>query len=190
MAHSQGGEHMKKLLYISGILILIDQATKHVARHLFLDSYLNLIYGILTIYPIQNTNLGWLGGFHGHQTPFALNVATQLVYGFVMVVVYKYLCFLTDKNRILLNLFFPLMIAGVTGAFIDVVFFRGSWDFIKAFQIVIFDVKDIYLLVSAVLIVTFNIAYIPQLRKLTTEQRNQLDFVKWLVKYMSSLIKN
>ena len=173
---------MKKLLVISVLLILLDQASKHIVRFVFADTLVVLVPRVLNIYPFHNTYLGWLGWWRGvvyEPSPLILVVIPHVVYVIFLVVGYNYLCFLTEKNRALLNAFFVFAVAGMGGSLIDGLFFGGSWDFIYVFDLFIMDVKDIYIFVNIILLFVFVALYIPQYFRLSKEERNKLDFFAW-----------
>lgn len=174
---------MKKLLCISAALIALDQAAKHLARHFFAGSHVEIVQGFLGIYPFHNTYLGWLGWWVGpvyEPSPLILFVLLHLFFAALLVTGYKYLCFISPKNRALLNAFFVLAVAGAGGALIDNMLFGGSWDFIYVVGGWIIDLKDIYLLASLVLLHIFCALLVPQYLKLTVEQRKQLRFTAWI----------
>jgi signal peptidase II len=174
---------MKKLLCISALLILLDQSTKHLVRHFFADTLIVLIPGVLNIYSFHNTYLGWLGWLQGvvyEPSPLALIVLLHSAYVVILVIGYRYLCFLSKKNRPLLNAFFVLALAGMGGAFVDDMIFNGSWDFIYLFDAVILDLKDFYIFANIILLFVFVGLYIPQYFRLSKEQRRGLDFFTWI----------
>lgn len=174
---------MKKLLCIAAALLAIDQATKHLARHFIGDDLIVFIPGFLNIAPFHNTYLGWLGWFVGvvdEPSPVSLIFLKSAFYVVLLLVAYNYFCFLTQKNRPLLNAFFVLATAGMGGSLIDRTLFGGSWDFIYLEGAIIFDFKDAYLFASIVLSIIFAALYIPQHFKLSKEKRDEINFFAWI----------
>ena len=76
----------------------------------------------------------------------------------------------------------PFLCWRMGGAFIDDMFFNGSWDFICFFDTIILDLKDIYILLNFILLFVFGALYIPEYLKLSKEQRKRLDFISWVKK--------
>jgi signal peptidase II len=174
---------MKSLLIISAALIIFDQITKHLARLFFAGKCFQIIPGVLSIEPFHNTYLGWLGWWAGSvdvASPLYLHFFVYLFYVCVVVVGYRYFCFITQKNRQLLDGFCVMAIAGSGSALIDNLFFSGSWDFIYIFIAFIIDFKDIYIFANLASLYAFGILLVPQYFKLNKEQRKRLSFVVWL----------
>jgi len=173
---------MKNLLLISAALIVLDQATKHLARYFVADGVFVVIPGVVSVAPFHNTYLGWLGWWAGVvavPSPVGLVVALHIFYAVLVVVGYRYFCFISQKNRALLDAFFVLAVAGAGGAFIDAVVFGGSWDFIFLFGVLTVDLKDIYIFANIILLFIFGALLVPQYLKLNEKQREQLSFISW-----------
>ena len=139
------GMLMKKQLAVAGLLVTLDQLVKVIIARVALGQSVVLIPGILRFEPYQNTNLNWFASMADIVMPIVVMVVLQLLVAAAIVLFYRYQRYQSVKVNLWLNLGFCAALAGVVCSFIDVLFWRGSLDYMGFLNWFIFDMKDIFL---------------------------------------------
>lgn len=173
---------MKRAVCLSAALLALDQAIKLIISHFIFNTSFVIVPGILSFQPVLNTNLTWIASMANYQTPVVLMVVLQVFFLAASVLVYRYLIYLLDTKRSIVNGFFAFVSAGICGSFIDVVFWSGSLDFVRLFDWFTFDFKDVYLSVCIVFLFVYLIGYQKAYHRLSKENRKQKGFLRWIKK--------
>lgn len=137
-------------------LILLDQYTKYLAViHLKDKAVLNIINGVLELNYLENTGAAF--GMLQNQKAFFIFVAI------VILSVIAYILFKTpdDRKYTILHILLSLIAAGAIGNMIDRIRYDYVVDFIYFVLInfPIFNVADIYVSISAVVLVILLLFY-------------------------------
>jgi signal peptidase II len=169
---------MKRILVIAAALFLFDQLTKLYISHAL--PYAVLIPGLLRIYPFHNTNNGLLGGVFQYKSPVWANVLCQVLFTGFALVAHRYFTFVVKRRSRRLDAFLTLGIAGPSAAFIDVVFWGGSWDFIGLFDMYILDFKDFYGIIAVALFIAFSVSLIRRYTRQTKTDKAGTSFIRWM----------
>lgn len=177
---------MKKYLRISLFLVIAvtaDQLIKLVIAHYFANASADLIPGILRFSPVQNINLTWIASIMNYDAPVGLVLFIQLLAAAFILLMHRYLSYLWNGNQYLLNAMLVCYIAGIFCAFIDVVFWGGSLDYIGIFDWFIFDMKDVYFAVGTIHVLLYTGVYTFRIYlKLSKEERRQTGVWHWIKK--------
>ena len=157
------------------ILIAIDQGIKLFIAHFMMEAQFTIIPHIFSFQTTQNIHLGWVWNMLDFMMPLNMAVMISIVAFLFMVIVYRYLKFITGdwgKYSKLLDIFLIFALAGVFCKLIDDIFWGGSLDYIQLFDWFIFDLKDVYLTTIAMpIMVLCTIALEVRFLQLPKEKR-------------------
>jgi len=148
-----------------------------------LDAQFTIIPNVFSFRVSQNIHLGWMWNRIDFMMPLHFAVTISVVVIFIITIVHRYFAFLTlkwEKYHCIPNI---LLILGLSAGFcklIDDVFWGGSLDYIQLFDWFIFDLKDVYLTIAAVVSAYFCIAYEFYHRKLPKEKQKEQKFMSWV----------
>ena len=189
---SKGDYELKKLPFIIIGLILLDQTIKLLILQIFSNNDLTILPNILYVHPVQNTNLNWLASILEYIPPVALIIAIHILVLVTVIFLYRYLFYLWPQEKKLLYGMITGYLSGIACAFIDVVFWGGSLDYIKLFDWFTFDLKDVYLNTGTVFLSIFMIVYEKKIySKMSKSQRKQAGLWIWLKKeFLSAFHSN
>ncbi len=175
----------KKLFAFSFSLIAIDQIIKLIIENNLRNSNVVLLPDILTLQPVQNTNLSWIASILDYKTPVMLMVVLQIFASVIIVLIYRYLSYLWIKGNKYLWGMMLFFLSGTACAFIDVVFWKGSLDYLRLFDWFTFDLKDVYLNIGIAFLLFFYIKYYSEVyHKMSKFERKQTSILIWLKKGM------
>lgn len=178
---------MKKPFIISLLLILIDQMAKILITRYYIGVKIVWIPNVLLFRPVQNTNLTWIASLLDYQMSIFSMLIVQVLALSLTVVIYRYLSYLWIEGKRLLKVMLACYLAGISCSFIDVVFWGGSWDFIRLFDWFTFDFKDIYLNVGAISAVFYVILYHFRIyRKMSQAERKETGILIWIKRGLPS----
>lgn len=181
---------MKKSLacpLILAVLVAIDQVSKLVIAHYFVNADMVLIPDILRFRPVLNTYLNWIASIIEYKTPVWFMIAAQIFSLAIVFLYYRYLSYLWTQGRKFLNGMVVFLTAGIMCSFVDVVFWGGSLDFLRLFDWFTFDLKDVYLNVGVISALIFCVNYyLKKYSKLSKEERRQTSILLWIRKCMLS----
>ena len=163
---------------ISGVLIIADQLIKILVYINFFDPHVHIeiIEGLLAICPYQNTHRGTIFQLFDYTAPVYIAVSLSLIVFVLFIVFYRYttLCvFNWNKYRSLPMKIFSMGLAAFTCSIIDNAFWGGSIDFIRAFDTIIFDLKDIYAWIMVLFTIFYLVVWYVQYFKLPKEMRKE-----------------
>lgn len=148
----------KKLLRLILILIpcvIIDQITKYIARTSIKVKSISIINNVLEFQYLENRGAVW-GSFQGQITAFV--ILTILLSALLLWAYFK----IPDSRRLSpISYLICFIIAGAIGNFIDRVTFGFVIDFIyfKIINFPIFNVADIYVTCSTILLAILVLFY-------------------------------
>jgi len=171
---------------LSLILIIIDQAIKLFISHYYMDADVILLPSILLFRPFLHTNL-WIPSIIDYKAPIYVMLVLPIFALTIIIFAYRYLSYLWNQRRNLLNGMLTFSIAGITCMFVDTMFWGGSLDFIRLFDWFTFDFKDAYLTIGGVCVFLYGGIYLFKVyRKLSKEERKQTGFLLWIKRGMPS----
>lgn len=172
---------------ISLVLILIDQIAKILITRYSIGVEFILLPNILLFRPVQNTNLTWLASLFDYKMSVFSMVIIQICAFLFTIVIYRYFSSLWMERKGLLKIMLVCYIAGISCSFIDVVFWGGSWDFIRLFDWFTFDFKDVYFNVGFIPVLFYGILYHFKVYvKMSKKEREETGFLKWIQRGMPS----
>jgi signal peptidase II len=168
---------MKKHWLAAALLVALDQAVKLLIAHNVMGARVVWIRDVLRFEPFQNTNLNWVSSMAGIVLPVFVLVIFQAAVAFGLVLFYRYQRAVSPRQNIWLSLGFSLTFAGAACAFIDVVFWGGSIDYIGLFNWFIFDMKDVFLNAGWISIVLWFLS-----KEYKAGEHKDITFRSWLLK--------
>ena len=159
-------------------LVAIDQVIKLFIAHFLMESQFTIVPHVFSFKTTQNIHLGWIWNMLDFMMPLYMAVAISVIAIFIIIVLYRYLKFITfdwGKYNKLPNIILIFLLAGAFCKLIDDIFWGGSLDYIQLFDWFIFDLKDVYLTTIAMPVLAyFVIAYEIHLHKLPKEERRKV----------------
>lgn len=148
-------------------LIVLDQVTKMVARSALADSSVAVIEGVFEFKLVYNTGVAW--GMFG-QSPVVITLIALIIMAVVAFVYFKIP--VENKRLRFLRILLILIFSGAAGNIIDRLCVDAVTDFIyfKLINFPVFNVADIYVTVSGILVAILLIFYYKE---------EDLDFLKF-----------
>ncbi|MBO4497410.1 MAG: signal peptidase II [Lachnospiraceae bacterium] len=148
-------------------LIVLDQVTKLIARSTLADSSVAVIEGVFEFKLVYNTGVAW--GMFG-QSPVVITLIALII---MAVVAFVYFKIPVEKKRLrFLRILLILIFSGAAGNIIDRLCVDAVTDFLyfKLINFPVFNVADIYVTVSGILVAILLIFYYKE---------EDLDFLKF-----------
>lgn len=139
----------REIIWWTLLLIFIDQATKIVIYHFYMDTHFDIIPSLFEFRPVFNDKHSYVNyllnqklniniGFWIHMVIFAVAEC-------IILVLYVFLRSLSKKTK-LLDIAIIFQTSGIICALLsNIVWEKGVLDFIYLKPLFIFDLKDIYL---------------------------------------------
>lgn len=148
-------------------LIVLDQVTKMVARSALADSSVAVIEGVFEFKLVYNTGVAW--GMFG-QSPVVITLIALIIMAVVAFVYFKIP--VENKRLRFLRILLVLIFSGAAGNIIDRLCVDAVTDFLyfKLINFPVFNVADIYVTVSGILVAILLIFYYKE---------EDLDFLKF-----------
>ncbi|GKX30103.1 peptidase A8 [Vallitalea longa] len=147
-------KYVNRNLLLIIIYVMIDQLIK-----IYIDSY-NLNYHDLTdviaFRPVLNDRYSYVNNVFNCNMGIELHIILITLALIVIIIFYKYILAENNKSKELI-VGFNLLIAGCICSLIDKFFWSGSLDYIWLKGFFIFDLKDVYISISEVIIITWVI---------------------------------
>lgn len=134
----------KSLFIIFLILMLIDQGIKLIIKFRFFHSFVEIIPNFLFFNPIINTHGSWLNARFNITGNFAILIALNFIFIFLLIELYRYSHSKNLKN-FWSDMSFLFILSGALCSLIDKIFYGGSLDFIGISNLFIADIKDLYI---------------------------------------------
>jgi signal peptidase II len=134
-------------------LVTTDQLIKIAISHFGMNINTSIIPGVIRFEPIQNFNLTWVFSMAEVTPPVAVVVAMTIAAIVITSLVHRYIVFYYAQEELLFDLFRQIVHAGAICVLIDVIIWGGSIDYIGLLNWFVFDLKDIFLTCSVVLLV-------------------------------------
>lgn len=161
-----------RLILIVVPLVILDQGSKLYFKQ-FMGKEYELIEGVLSIKPVLHTNL-----YYASLLNMNLSRTTILIIGiaamYFTIAVYRYLRNSINDSKLLI-FSFGFGFAGVISSFFDTLIRGGALDFINLENFFIFDVKDIYLKLYVIILISFCLINWKALNN-----TNKTDFIQYL----------
>ena len=182
---------IKRIIILTSILIIVDQTAKILVFYFLYEPHvhINFIDGILSLCPFLNTqsiSMGFIAellNFDISNGVFfnMLMIIAVLLFGLI-VLISLYFSFISKKRPGKLVCFLSgFAIAGAICSIIDILFRGGSIDFIMLFDWVIFDLKDIYICTTILLMIFCTVQAVRNLTNFSKEEHKHiLSFFKWI----------
>jgi len=148
-------------------LIVLDQVTKLIARSALADSSVAVIEGVFEFKLVYNTGVAW--GMFG-QSPVVITLIALIIMAVVAFVYFKIP--VENKRLRFLRILLVLIFSGAAGNIIDRLCVDAVTDFLyfKLINFPVFNVADIYVTVSGILVAILLIFYYKE---------EDLDFLKF-----------
>ncbi|MFX0549987.1 signal peptidase II [Hathewaya histolytica] len=147
----KNGIKKKWIFLCSTVLILLDQIMKFLFLNANKASKFNDIGKIISIEPIKNTLASTMNYFLDMKISIMSLIFINLILIIICVSIYKH--HINKYNKSLWSdSFIIFIISGLACSLLDKILWRGSIDFINFNNFIIFDFKDIYLILSVFLI--------------------------------------
>lgn len=148
-------------------LIVLDQVTKLIARSALADSSVAVIEGVFEFKLVYNTGVAW--GMFG-QSPVVITLIALIIMAVVAFVYFKIP--VENKRLRFLRILLILIFSGAAGNIIDRLCVDAVTDFLyfKLINFPVFNVADIYVTVSGILVAILLIFYYKE---------EDLDFLKF-----------
>ena len=137
-------------------LIVLDQVTKLIARSALADSSVAVIEGVFEFKLVYNTGVAW--GMFG-QSPVVITLIALIIMSVVAFVYFKIP--VENKRLRFLRILLVLIFSGAAGNIIDRLCVDAVTDFLyfKLINFPVFNVADIYVTVSGILVAILLIFY-------------------------------
>lgn len=176
---------MKRIICFITVFTAIEQAIKLLIAQFYLNVEIAIIPGVLLFRPIQNINLLWVASLADYMPSTYMVVIIQIFAFLIFVLIYRYVSYIWKNHQGLLDIYLILSLSGVLCAFIDVVFWGGSLDYILLLDWFTFDMKDVFLSIALVLLILpLLFVYTPYYYRLNKEERKQQGIMCWIKKGM------
>lgn len=117
---------MKKNFVFILILIVIDQFTKLLIWHNYINVDAELLSGIIFFRPVQNTHFTWIFNILDYKSPILLMIIIQIFALVIVSLSYRYLSYLWIKGQRFLNGMLIFFVAVIICSFVDVVFWEAA----------------------------------------------------------------
>jgi len=164
-------------------LVAADQIIKLLIARFLIDAHFTIIPHVFTFQTTQNIHLGWIWNMLDFMMPLHFAIIISVVAIFVMIIIHRYLVFLTlkwEKYHSLPTISLVLVLSTGFCKLIDDIFWGGSLDYIQLFDWFIFDLKDVYGTVAVLVMLYFSITLEVYSRKLPKEKRKELRLLNWI----------
>jgi len=136
------------------LLVVLDQASKLIVYHYFMDVRYDIIPGWLGFYPVFNYQYSYVNSMLNTGVGFIPHIILFIVITLLAVFIYDYLKNKT-RSRMVDYTFIPLL-AGCLCAIISISFWEGVLDFIRLTPLYVVDPKDLYIDIFLVLFFLFS----------------------------------
>lgn len=175
----------RTILFWIIFLIIVDQTIKIIIQTYFGNCQFGIIPSLFEFKPIYNTKHSWINVLLNNNFGFNIGLFPHIILffliGFLSLAYYLYYRNCILKNVKLLDTSFIFLYAGLICALIgNLIWEKGTLDYIYLKPLFVFDLKDLYL---DIFIVTFIIYFIKnksQLRPI--KSRNVFSYVKSILK--------
>lgn len=136
-------------------LLLIDQLTKYYARNVISKKTINILDNVLEFRFLKNTGAAW--GSFSSMTSMLVFITIIMI----MAVLFVYMLIPLNRKMFPLRILLVFIITGAVGNLIDRIVFKYVTDFIyfKLINFPIFNVADIYVTCSAVIMAVLILFY-------------------------------
>ncbi|WP_282925747.1 signal peptidase II [Helcococcus kunzii] len=179
-------EKIKKTIYLTLILVLIEQLAKIIVNIFFNNISFRLLNGRIGFDVYLNKD--YMSIFN-HDYNLKLSIGTLIFIGILtLLFLFTYYMYILKNNALNSQIRFCLILVIISGicSLIDKIFWGGSLDFIVFFGYII-DIKDIYLYVGVILgISLFIYEYVIMKRNL--EQAEILS-LKGYIKFLKNIFR-
>lgn len=136
------------------LLILTDQLIKIYISNNFMDKSFAIVSDLIKFQPIINIDYSWFNSIG----QFGVGLWPHIIFSIISVAVCVFIFIFYKENykgNIAINALLVLLLAGVICSLIDKVFWGGSLDYIYLKGFFTFDLKDVYISISQVILISY-----------------------------------
>lgn len=148
------------------LLILADQFIKiYIINNDLMDKDFYIFYEILEFVPTLNTSYSWINSLFNLGIGLLPHIVVTII---ILIISILGFCFIRDKQKEdkITNLLFAVLFAGISCSLIDRIFWGGSLDYIHFKGLFTFDLKDVYLSIFQIMLISCWIFNYKGFRKL------------------------
>ncbi len=147
-----------KRIILTVTFILLDQGIKLYIYNYIFEKKIEIIKNLIYFQPLFNRQYSWINSLFGLGLGKALHIILGIaVVGFMLYIfLYNYK---KNKESNLIDFTFIFMMSGAFCSLIDKIFWDGSLDYIYLNNLFTFDLKDIYIDISIILLVFVSIKH-------------------------------
>jgi signal peptidase II len=175
---------LMKIIIGTSLCVLLDMIIKLLINMYFYDCNVNLIGEVVTFSPVLNKSISWFASISRITIGAIPHLFLRIVIFILSLNVTRNIM---KKHTISRLVFFALIfwLAGCFCSLIDQVFFSTSLDYIRIRGFFTFDLKDVYISCTEVIVIilAFNFLRRKENRDTLTKMSN-IDFVKKIVSYL------
>lgn len=135
------------------LLTLIDQYIKiYISNNLMNENFyiFNDIFGFV---PSLNTSYSWFNSLFNLGVGLLPHIVVNIIVLFISILLFDFIR-KKQKDDKIINLLFTLLFAGVICSLIDKIFWGGSLDYIYLKGLFTFDLKDFYLSIFQIALIS------------------------------------
>lgn len=167
-----------KMLLSILLLVLIDQYIKNYISDNLINENFFIYNNIVEFAPIINTSYSWLNSLGNFGVGLLPHIVTNIIILFISMLILDFIRHKQIEGKTI-NLLFIFLFAGVFCSLIDKMFWGGSLDYIHLKGLFTFDLKDIYLSIVQIIIISCWIFNYKGLRR-TSEKLLYNDFKSYI----------
>lgn len=138
----------KEIIWWIFLLVIIDQATKIVIYHFYMDTHFEIIPSLFEFSPVFNDKHSYVNYLLNQKLNINMGLWIHMVIftvaEYIILALYVFLRSLSKKTK-LLDIGITFQIAGLICALLgNIVWEKGVLDFIYLKPLFVFDLKDLY----------------------------------------------
>lgn len=135
------------------LLILIDQCIKiYISNNLMRENFY-IINDIVEFAPTLNTSYSWFNSLFDLGIGLLPHIVVNTIILLISILIFDFTRLKQKEGKIIELLFF-LLLAGVICSLIDKIFWGGSLDYIYLKGFFTFDLKDVYLSIFEIILIS------------------------------------
>lgn len=169
--------NLKVLVIILG-LVLIDQLIKIVVDQYFMDKRFDIVFHLISFEPYLNIKYSWINSMGDFGWGRTFHIILVIIEFLGITVIYDYILHKYSMGHSAIMLF-VFLYAGVVCSLIDKIFWGGSLDYINLSDLFIFDLKDVYISIFEVILVTNAIFHYRSIKNM-----NESDILRNFFSYL------
>jgi uncharacterized protein YacL len=176
----------RKIIFWIILLIVIDQAIKIVINSFFLEVRVEIIPSLFEFRPVFNDKHSYFNSLLYSNFNINLGLVFHLflflLAGIIFVILHRFLRKNISENKKLLDTAFVFATAGlICGLIGNLIWEKGTLDYIYLKPLFIFDLKDLYINCFVILFLVYFLKNRHQINELQ-KTKNGIDYIKELFK--------